>query len=249
MPDSHAQTTAIQEISPRIDYGIDAPHISRNFSILGAIAIVVGLFLPHEGLFSYLRSPLIVWGVLSILMSTFMVLYSKIGKFKHRDRLLDQISWRGDEIVLDVGTGRGLLMIGAAKKLTTGKSFGIDIWNQEDLSNNSLDQTLNNAKLEGVSHKIQVLSEDVQKLSFADNTFDVILSNLCIHNIYNVPGRRQACLEIARVLKPGGKAIISDMRHADEYAAAFKEAGLRVERAQPLFFTTFPPLTVTTATK
>jgi arsenite methyltransferase len=37
------------------------------------------------------------------------------------------------ENVLDVGTGQGLLMNGAAKHLTTGKSIGIDIWISKDL--------------------------------------------------------------------------------------------------------------------
>lgn len=40
---------------------------------------------------------------------------------------MDTIGWLEDESVLGVGTGLGLLMIGAAKKLTTGKSYGIDI--------------------------------------------------------------------------------------------------------------------------
>ena len=42
------------------------------------------------------------------------------------------IPWRGNETVLDVGTGRGLLMIGAARRLTTGISVGIDIWSAKD---------------------------------------------------------------------------------------------------------------------
>ena len=45
-----------------------------------------------------------------------MLVYSKWGKFRHRDRMLNMIAWRGDEHVLDVGTGRGLLIIGAAKR-------------------------------------------------------------------------------------------------------------------------------------
>jgi len=34
--------------------------------------------------------------------------------------------------VLDVGCGRGLLLIGAARRLTTGKAVGVDIWQAED---------------------------------------------------------------------------------------------------------------------
>ena len=49
------------------------------------------------------------------------------------------INWRckGEEKVLDVGCGRGLLAIGAAKRLKAGKVTGIDVWNPEVLSGNS----------------------------------------------------------------------------------------------------------------
>ena len=50
-----------------------------------------------------------------------MVLYSKFMKFRHRDKMLGMVNWRGDERVLDVGTGAGLLLVRAAKKLNTGK--------------------------------------------------------------------------------------------------------------------------------
>ena len=53
-----------------------------------------------------------------------MVVYSKFMKFRHRDKMLEMVNWRGDERVLDVGTGAGPLLIGAAKKLNTGKSDG-----------------------------------------------------------------------------------------------------------------------------
>src|SRR5207245_8352274 len=45
-----------------------------------------------------------------------MVLTSRWGKLKARDRLLSRHAWRGDEQVLDVGCGRGLLLLGAAKR-------------------------------------------------------------------------------------------------------------------------------------
>jgi arsenite methyltransferase len=77
----------------------------------------------------------------------------------------------------------------------------------------------------------------------------VILSNLCLHNIYDKPTRLEACNEIARVLKPGGVAIISDFKHTGEYAEAFAKAGLRVERKMPNFLTTYPPLRILLAHK
>ena len=178
-----------------------------------------------------------------------MLVYSKAGKFRHRDRILAKVSWKGNESVLDVGAGRGLLLIGAAKRLTTGEATGIDIWNSEDLSGNSPQALIQNIVIEGVGRKADVKSEDARKMSFSDGTFDVVLSNLCLHNIYQQEGRAQACREIARVLKPGGVAVISDFKHLQEYAAAFAASGLTVELCPPDWAGTFPPLRILVARK
>jgi ubiquinone/menaquinone biosynthesis C-methylase UbiE len=131
-------------------------------------------------------------------------------------------------------------MIGAAKRLTTGKATGIDIWNAEDLTGNNMQNALNNAVAEGVSDKIEILNENAMNMSFADNTFDVVVSNMCLHNIYNIEGRKQACAEIKRVLKNGGTAVISDWRHVKEYNRNFKDLGLQTQLLPAQYLTTFP---------
>jgi SAM-dependent methyltransferase len=173
-----------------------------------------------------------------------MILYSKYGKFRHRDRMLKMVNWKGDEAVLDVGTGRGLMMIGAAKKLASGKGVGIDIWSKKDLSGNSMKKTLLNAEIEGVRDRIDVQSGDATAMNFADGSFDVVLSNLCIHNIPTGEARDQACHEIVRVLKPGGKAVISDFIHTADYVKAFRSAGAETTRSGMDFLFTFPPLRI-----
>src|SRR5271169_3703487 len=110
-----------------------------------------------------------------ILIIILIVLYMKVEKFRHHDRMLNMLAWKGDEQVLDIGTGRGLLMIGAAKKLTTGKSTGIDIWNAEDLTGNNIENALKNAEIEGVSDKISIENENAMEMSFTDNSFDIIV--------------------------------------------------------------------------
>ncbi len=235
------------------DYGIDAPGVIRNFYILGAALIVAGLLIPPFTVFgtqiSFLGSALIWWGASWIASSSFMIIYAKWGKFKHRDRMLSMVSWKGTETVLDVGTGRGLLMIGAAKRLTSGKSIGIDIWNAEDLSGNQIENTIKNVKAEGVESRIELKSEDVRKMSFADQSIDVIVSNLCIHNLYQPEQREAACREMARVLKPGGIALISDFRHTQDYAESFRAQGLTAELKGPYWTSTFPPLKIVVARK
>ena len=192
-------------------------------------------------------------GTLLVLEGLLFLLYVKFGKFHHRDRMLSLYAWRGDEEVLDVGCGRGLLMAGAAKRLAAlrgvGKVTGIDIWSNKDMGGNSEAATRRNLELEGVRDRCTLLGIAAQEMTFPDGSFDVIVSNLCLHNIYDRKMRRQAVHQIARVLKPGGVAILSDYKHTAEYAGQLREAGLMVERrwGHPLY--TFPPLRIVIASK
>jgi arsenite methyltransferase len=223
---------------PKPDYGMDAPGVIRNLLLAAALALILSWVLPAL----HLATPRITLGQVTILFpinwamfgfpaigflsgAALMIYYSKAGKFTLRDRILEMVQWRGGEAVLDVGTGRGLLMIGAAKKLRSGKAVGIDIWSSKDLSGNSMENTLRNADIEGVRERVEVQNQDATSMKFADNSFDVILSTACLHNIPSKEGREKACREIARVLKPGGKALIADFVHTGDYMDAFRSAG------------------------
>ena len=240
-------------MATKSDYGIDAPGVIRNLLLGSACALVFALFMPrslHIGSVQIGLRPTAWWTFGGCTVGgLLMLLYAKVGKFYHRDRMLNLYSWRGDEQVLDIGTGRGLLLIGAARRITTGHATGIDIWNREDLSGNSLQRTEENLAFEGVAAKCSLVSEGAQKMSFSDGSFDVVLSNLCLHNIYDKPTRLQACQEIVRVLKPGGVTILSDYKLTGEYATVLRDAGLQVERKLPNLLTTYPPLRILVARK
>jgi SAM-dependent methyltransferase len=233
------------------DYGIDAPGVIRNLLVIGVALIISAVWFPtiHIGNVTVLWSRSAPWpGASCTLGGVLMLLYAKWGKFRHRDRMLAMVRWRGDEQVLDVGTGRGLLLIGAACRLTSGRGTGIDVWSTRDLSGNSLERTQANVKVEGVKEKVVLKSDDARKLSFPDASFDVVLSNLCLHNIPDADGRTQACREIARVLKPGGTALISDFVLTGFYQKVFAASGLKVSRTG-MNLLSFPPLRVVRAEK
>jgi arsenite methyltransferase len=236
------------------DYGIDAPNVLRNLFLIGAACLLCGIFVPHQfhlGQVTVLPRPTFFGTGTLLLIEAFLFLfYVKVGKFHHRDRMLSLHQWRGDEQVLDVGCGRGLLLAGAAKLLGNGgKAAGIDIWSNVDMGGNSEAATLHNLELEGISNRCTLLGIPAQEMTFPDGTFDVILSNLCLHNIYDRDARRGAVRQIARVLKPGGVAILSDYKLTGEYAEQLQKAGLTVERRWGNPLSTFPPLRIVVARK
>lgn len=230
----------------KLNYGIDAPGVIRNLFIGGVGAFLLPVFFPLIKIGNVnIDTTGFVWtGAGCTLGGILMLVYSLYGKFKHRDKMLRLINWQGNEQVLDIGTGKGLLMIGAAKKLTTGRSVGIDIWNDEDLTGNNIENALENAAIEGVKDKIDIKNENAMQMSFGDNSFDVVLTNQCLHNIYNKDGRNTACKEIARVLKPGGTAILSDYRHVKEYQSNFERMGMVTTYYSGNFLTTFPAVSI-----
>src|SRR5262249_2594462 len=161
---------------------------------------------------------------------------SRFGKLRLRDKILDGIEWRGDERVLDVGCGRGLMLVGAARRIPNGKAVGVDIWQAVDLSGNTPDKTRANAAAEGVADPVEVRDGDARTLPFEEASFDVVLSSTALHNIYDPVERAKAIREIARVTKPGGRVAIFDIRHSGEYAAVLKDLGwAEVERSRPYF--------------
>ncbi len=208
------------------DYGTDGDPTAMLLSLIAFVIVDAILFLIHSQVFKVLACLVLASGMAFLSFVFWHVLYIKFGKLRHRDAILSLVEWKGNETVLDVGTGRGLLLIGAAKMLGKGKAIGIDIWRRQDMAGNGPEGVLLNAKLEGVSDKIEVREEDIRKTSFPPDFFDVVLSNLCLHNIPSIEGREAACREIARVMKPSGVAIISDGFHTNDYLAAFTKEGM-----------------------
>ena len=223
------------------DYGVDGSPFRIPLICIGLWVLTIVLLIFPSPILKVLGALFLVSSLLFTVITVKFIYYVKVGKFRLRDRLVSMVDWKGNETVLDIGTGRGLLMIGAAKRLAGGKSIGIDIWSQVDMHKNNPQDTLKNARIEGVSDKVEVKNEDAQKMYFPDSCFDVVLSNLCIHNIPTKEGRERACREIARVLKPGGKVIIADILRLKDYAKVFRGEGMSTEIFASHFLETVTP--------
>jgi arsenite methyltransferase len=151
---------------------------------------------------------------------------TRSGKFVVWDRVLDELRLRGDETVLDLGCGRGAVLMAAAKRLPRGRAIGVDLW-RADQTDNSQRATLANAALEEVADRVEVRTGDMTALPLADESVDVIVSNLAIHNIPSRAGRRQALDEAVRVLRPGGRLAMADLWETRNHAARLRELGWR----------------------
>ena len=216
---------------PQIDYGIDSPEDFKNMLWRGGtfLALGIGVFVmnradyPGPSLNVLLALGLI--GLLFFAAGSFLHWSSRVGKLRLRDEILNSMTWTGDEKVLDVGCGRGLMLIGAAKKLKKGKVTGIDVWDPMGLSGNKAAATLENAKAEGVADRVRIEDGDAMRLTYPDNSYDVVLSTSVLHSMPDAPDREIALREIARVTKPGGRVAIFDVLHAGDYAGVLKSAG------------------------
>jgi arsenite methyltransferase len=238
-----------------VDYGLDGPPIVRNFALIGAGFVLAGLLLyllfavTQPALATILLIVGIIAGLPSLLTAVVMVRSSRLGKLKQREKLMDLVNLRGDETVLDVGCGRGLLLIAAAKRLPRGKAVGIDLWQAADLSGNRPEATLANAEAEGVAERVEVKTGDMQQMPFPDGTFDVAVASMAIHNIPSAAGRAKAIREISRVLKPGGRVALQDFMATGEHAQTLRDLGWQNVERSGLSFALWPPVRIVTGHK
>ena len=221
----------VEKNSTRANYGLDAPGLVRFFFIAGTVCLILlslGTALHWPGQpWNLILAGLLVLATYLLGMGGLMVFESKITKPASSAALLNRVSWRGDELVLDAGCGRGLMLIQAAKHLSSGRAIGIDLWRTVDQTGNKPEATLENAQIEGVAEKIEIKTGDICTLPFADGQFDLVLSSWVVHNLDAVADRAQALSEMVRVMKPGAQMILVDISNLAEYESELTKHGFR----------------------
>lgn len=166
----------------------------------------------------------IVFGV-SALLFWYATLY---GKFRTWATILDSLSLQGTEQALDLGCGRGAVIIATALRLPQGHATGIDLWRSRDQTGNSASATLKNAELNDVAQRITLDTGDMTRLPYPDASFDLVTASVSIHNIPSAEGRARAVSEALRVLRPGGHLIIVDISRTKEYITVLNNEGIEL---------------------
>jgi SAM-dependent methyltransferase len=236
--------------SRRGDYGFDAPYAPALMALGGVLLIALSV----ARLWFTARPPTLgafapgLAGVWLLLNAATFVHTTRRGKFQVWAELLDGLALAGDERLLDIGCGRGAVLLMAARRLPRGRAVGVDRWSTTDQSGNAEAVTRRNAALEGVADRIELHTGDMRQLPFADESFDVVVSSLAIHNVAGAGERAKAVREAARVLAPGGRLLIADIRHAADYARELEACGLTITARRSLgmrFWYAFGPWAAT----
>ncbi len=227
-------------------YGVDAPYVPALLAGLGLVLAVIGVVGAAWWM--------VLVGLVLLAQAALFLHTTLRGKFVVWSGILDGLELRGDETSLDLGCGRGAVLVATARRLPRGRAHGVDLWRSIDQSGNAPDVTAGNATAEGVADRIELHTGDVTGLSFHDESFDLVTSSLAIHNIPDEDLRLQAIDEAMRVLRHGGRVAIADIRHVPAYGERLKALGavdLVVRGLGPNFWYAGPwqATTLVTATK
>jgi len=143
-----------------------------------------------------------------------------------RERIVTDVATAGlpsGSRVLDVGTGPGRLPLAIAARLPHLRVDAVDLE----------PRMIEYARSRPDAARVTFTVGDVAHLPFPDDTFDLVVSSLSQHHWSDVPGGLR---DLRRVLRPGGRLWIYDVRFS-------------LRRATALARATFPPASVTRETR
>lgn len=233
------------------DYGIDAPVVIHNLALAGTLALgaCIGLAVFSESLLRTIGLWYCSFLAVMLLAPACWMLYSnRRGRYRMVQEIIHQSVLKGHERILNVGCGRGLLLIEMAKKLPRGQATGIDIWHAGGLTGHHSETTRANSTIEGVADRVVVLSAAMTAMPFADHLFDVVVSSMAIHNVPSPEARRIALAEIVRVTKPSGTILLQDFQYTQVYLEVLESLGCTGTKLSPWKCHVFPPVRTVSAT-
>jgi precorrin-6B methylase 2 len=216
-------------------YGPDSPLTVRHMFSRGGWTLAFALVVFLNNHTEYPGPTARIIAVLGLIVVGFFAAgwvtmqSGKVARFQIRDRILDSLALKGEERVLDVGCGSGLMSIGLAKRLKSGRVTGLDQSDEAELAKE-------NAKLEGVADKLRIDTGVSAKLVYPDNHYDAVVSFLALRNLGDAGVCEQIVREMFRVLKSGGRLAIFDTSHVGDYAVILRSAGAQNVDLSPVIW-------------
>ena len=118
------------------------------------------------------------------------------------------------EVCVDLGSGRGNDVIRMAEEVgETGHAFGIDI-------SEGMIARANTNLLKFNVKNATILQAELEKLPFENNSTDLIISNCTINHSTD---KQVVWNEVYRILKEGGRFVVSDIYATKEIAREYRE--------------------------
>jgi SAM-dependent methyltransferase len=121
---------------------------------------------------------------------------------------IGSVTWQGDELVLDVGSGPGSYYTALRARYPEIEYYACDLYP---------------AMVKHHPLKNALALADAQRLPYPDATFDVVMAN---HMLFHVPDVERALRELRRVVKPGGlvMATTNSIHTMPEFQALMRRA-------------------------
>lgn len=116
-PENIAYCTIKQLTERRGDYGFDAPYVSISLGAAGICGLLLGALLRWVFQKPVPGTGFLVYGTFMLLSSAYYVYTTRRGKFLSWAQLLAELQLKGDEQVIDLGCGRGAVLLMAASLL------------------------------------------------------------------------------------------------------------------------------------
>lgn len=130
-----------------------------------------------------------------------------------RRRMLDLAGLRPGEAVLDVGCGTGTLLLAAAERVgPAGRLHGVEP--SAEMAAHA------RRKAAAAGTALQISEGSADRLPYPDASFDAVFCTLVLHHV-PAAKRTEALREMSRVLRPGGRLAIVEIRAARSLRSAF----------------------------
>src|SRR5512133_2002939 len=137
-------------------------------------------------------------------LAPFYEAWARLTETRPRRRMLELAALRDGETVLEVATGTGTQLVELGRKNPSGKTVGVEP------SDGMLAQARKRLAAAGIEQRVELLRASALDLPFEDQSFDLVLNSYMLDLLPrdDIP---RALTEFGRVLRPGGRIVLSNM--------------------------------------